>query len=50
MDTTTLTIDPIQPITIIKRVFNAPRRLVFEAYTHPEHVRRWYGPRYLLRN
>ncbi len=47
MDTTTLTIDPVQPITIIKRVFNAPRRLVFEAYTQPEHVRRWYGPRYL---
>lgn len=42
-----LTIDPVQPITIIKRVFNAPRRLVFEAYTQPEHVRRWYGPRYL---
>jgi uncharacterized protein YndB with AHSA1/START domain len=27
------------------RVFDAPRDLVFEAMTNPEHVRRWYGPR-----
>lgn len=26
------------------RVFNAPRRLVFEAHARPEHVRRWWGP------
>jgi uncharacterized protein YndB with AHSA1/START domain len=25
------------------RVFDAPRRLVFEALTKPEHVRRWWG-------
>ena len=25
------------------RTFDAPRRLVFEAMTRPEHVRRWYG-------
>ena len=31
----------------ITRVFNAPRRLVFEAITKPEYVRRWYGPRVL---
>src|SRR5258708_29204146 len=30
---------------LIERVFNAPRRLVFEALTTPEHVARWYGPR-----
>jgi uncharacterized protein YndB with AHSA1/START domain len=30
---------------VITRVFNAPRRLVFEALTKPEHVKRWYGPR-----
>jgi uncharacterized protein YndB with AHSA1/START domain len=29
--------------TVIIRAFNAPRRLVFEAMTKPEHVRRWYG-------
>jgi uncharacterized protein YndB with AHSA1/START domain len=27
------------------RVFDAPRELVFEAMTNPEHVMRWYGPR-----
>lgn len=27
------------------RVFDAPRRLVFEAHANPEHVRRWWGPR-----
>jgi uncharacterized protein YndB with AHSA1/START domain len=27
------------------RVFNAPRELVFEAFTDPKHVDRWWGPR-----
>jgi uncharacterized protein YndB with AHSA1/START domain len=27
----------------LTRVFDAPRRLVFEAMTKPEHVRRWWG-------
>jgi uncharacterized protein YndB with AHSA1/START domain len=27
------------------RVFDAPRRLVFEACSRPEHVARWWGPR-----
>lgn len=27
------------------RVFDAPRRLVFEAHARAEHVRRWWGPR-----
>jgi uncharacterized protein YndB with AHSA1/START domain len=30
---------------IITRVFDAPRRLVFEAISKPEHVARWWGPR-----
>ena len=30
---------------VLTRVFNAPRELVFEAYTEPEHVRNWWGPR-----
>ncbi len=30
---------------VIKRVFDAPRRLVFEAYTKPEYLKRWLlGP------
>jgi uncharacterized protein YndB with AHSA1/START domain len=27
----------------LTRVFDAPRRLVFEAWTKPEHMRHWYG-------
>jgi uncharacterized protein YndB with AHSA1/START domain len=30
---------------LITRRFNAPARLVFEASTRPEHVKRWWGPR-----
>jgi uncharacterized protein YndB with AHSA1/START domain len=28
---------------VLTRLFDAPRRLVFEAMTNPEHVRRWWG-------
>jgi len=28
---------------VMTRVFDAPRHLVFEALTKPEHVRRWWG-------
>ncbi|BAY30202.1 hypothetical protein NIES2107_20460 [Nostoc carneum NIES-2107] len=28
---------------LITRVFNAPRRLVFDVWTQPEHVKRWFG-------
>lgn len=30
---------------LIERVFNAPRELVFQAWTDPEHIRQWFGPR-----
>lgn len=30
---------------VITRVFNAPARLLFEAYRKCEHIRRWFGPR-----
>jgi uncharacterized protein YndB with AHSA1/START domain len=29
---------------MLTRVFDAPRRLVFEAWTKPEHLLRWFGP------
>lgn len=29
---------------IIERVFDAPRELVWEAWTNPEHVAQWWGP------
>jgi uncharacterized protein YndB with AHSA1/START domain len=28
---------------VMTRLFDAPRRLVFDAMTRPEHVRRWWG-------
>lgn len=30
---------------LLTRVYDAPRELVFDAWTHPEHVARWWGPR-----
>ncbi|THF83471.1 SRPBCC family protein [Cohnella fermenti] len=29
---------------IMERIFNAPRELVFDAYTQPEHLKRWWAP------
>src|ERR1700734_4000847 len=30
---------------VLTRVFHAPRRLVFQAWTQPEHLMQWFGPR-----
>src|ERR1700735_1778713 len=30
---------------VITRVFNAPRALVYRAWTNPVHLARWWGPR-----
>jgi uncharacterized protein YndB with AHSA1/START domain len=35
---------PPAPELIITRVFDAPRSLVFAAWTQPEHLARWWGP------
>ncbi|HEX6076724.1 MAG TPA: SRPBCC family protein [Micromonosporaceae bacterium] len=29
---------------VVERVFDAPRDLVWQAFTEPEHVPRWWGP------
>jgi uncharacterized protein YndB with AHSA1/START domain len=42
--TTTLTL-PSERELVITHEFNAPRKLVYEALTTPEHVKNWYGPR-----
>jgi uncharacterized protein YndB with AHSA1/START domain len=31
-------------LVVIKRTFRAPARIVFDAYTQAEHVRRWWAP------
>lgn len=36
---------PSEKEVILRRVFNAPRALVFRAMTEPEHIRQWWGPR-----
>jgi uncharacterized protein YndB with AHSA1/START domain len=41
----TVVADPQQPTIVMTRVFDAPRRLVFETHTSPEHVRHWWGRR-----
>lgn len=30
---------------VMERVFNAPRELVFKAFTEAEHLKHWWGPR-----
>jgi uncharacterized protein YndB with AHSA1/START domain len=40
-----LDIDVTENQVVYTRVFAAPRDLVFEAWTRPEHVRQWWGPR-----
>lgn len=32
------------PDIVIERIFDAPRALVFQAWTDPEWVKRWWGP------
>ncbi len=37
--------EPADRVLKIERVFNAPRSLVFKAWTESEHIARWWGPR-----
>ena len=30
---------------VLRRLFNAPRKLVFEVWTDPKHLAQWWGPR-----
>ena len=39
--------EPGKPTIVTRRTVSAPRTLVFEAFTKPEHLRRWMGPRAL---
>jgi len=36
---------PSERELVITRVFDAPRSLVFKAWTEPEHLMRWWGPK-----
>lgn len=49
MSAPSLTIElPVgEPLIIWQRFFKAPPELVSEAWTQPEHLRHWWGPRWL---
>lgn len=32
-------------VLILEREFNAPKELVFKAFSEPEHMKQWWGPR-----
>ena len=36
--------EPAKPELVMTRVLDAPRRLVFKAWTEPVHLVRWWGP------
>lgn len=45
MNDATVTIDtPTDREVVLTRTFDAPRPLVFDAFTKPELIKRWYGP------
>ena len=37
---------PMERELVITRVFDAPRDLVFRAWTDPKHMARWWGPKH----
>jgi uncharacterized protein YndB with AHSA1/START domain len=47
MNETRIEAQPSSPQIVITRTFAAPRALVFRAYTDPELLPRWLGPREL---
>jgi uncharacterized protein YndB with AHSA1/START domain len=44
MAASTTRISPLESEVTITRMFDAPRELVFEAWTQPAHLKRWWGP------
>lgn len=39
--------NPGEPTILSRRVIKAPRALVWELFTRAEHLKRWWGPRWL---
>jgi uncharacterized protein YndB with AHSA1/START domain len=40
-----LAMESAERVLVIERVFDAPRDIVFKAWTEPERVAQWWGPR-----
>lgn len=47
MSKTEYTIDPGKQEVVVTRMFDAPRELVFKAFTDPKLITQWWGPREL---
>ena len=43
--TTSVWTDKVKRLLIVERTFDAPRELVWKAWTEPEQLGRWWGPR-----
>lgn len=43
--TTSVWMDKPERLLIVERVFDAPRELVWKAWTDPEQLAKWWGPR-----
>jgi uncharacterized protein YndB with AHSA1/START domain len=43
--TTNLANEPAERALTLTRIFDAPRGLVFDAWTQPQHLIRWWGPK-----
>lgn len=39
------TAEPLERVVLITRIIDAPRSLVFKAWTDPEHMAKWWGPK-----
>ena len=37
--------EPAEQVLVIERIFDAPRELVWRAWTEPEQAMRWWGPK-----
>jgi uncharacterized protein YndB with AHSA1/START domain len=45
MTKSNLVAEPGKQEIVITRIFDAPRELVWKAWTEPEHFKRWWGPK-----
>jgi len=43
-ETLSVTAEPGEPTIVMTRIFDAPRTVVFEAWTKAEHVAQWWDP------
>jgi uncharacterized protein YndB with AHSA1/START domain len=44
VSTSSFLIDPDRPVVVMRRTFDAPSRMVFDALTRPDLFEHWYGP------